>query len=127
MSKSPPRSLLRQLYPALAWLVLIAVFGQVALAMFGVSFRAHVALGAAIGALSLLLALIAYRAQLSGTSRTLSVVLPCLLVLQLLFIGFDTYLPILTDLHAINAFVILGVALVLALDAEDEETISHVP
>jgi hypothetical protein len=41
-------------------------------------------------------------------------------LLQLLLIGFRAQLPVLASLQRINALVILGIALVVAIEAEEE-------
>jgi hypothetical protein len=113
-----------RLYLAAAWLMPAAVLSQIGLALFGVPLAFHGLIGAVVGLLSLLLIRLALVTPASHSQRALAVALGLLIGLQPCLIALRLIVPAVGALHAVNAFVILGVALALALDVDETQTAS---
>lgn len=97
-----------------------AVFLQIGLAFAGISLQYHRILGGLIGLVALLLAGLAVSARLPRATTVLSCALPLLVALQLGFIALRGMLPALAAAHGINAILILGLALIVAVEAEEQ-------
>lgn len=108
-------------FRVLAYVTLAAVVVQIAFAglgAFGASFDPHRALGAAVGALILLLLIVMLVARPNRTSMLLTALLVVLGIAQFAFAGLGDQ----TDawfgaLHAVNALAIMGVTARLAAGA----------
>ena len=113
----PPRS-----YLVVARLMPLAVLSQVGLAMFGIPLAGHVVIGGIVGAMAILLVWLVRAANPPSSQHSLALGLLALVGLQPCLIALSPRFSALAVLHGINGFVILGVALALALDAEGAGT-----
>lgn len=109
---------LRRTYLLVARLMPLAVLGQVGLAVFGIPLAGHAVLGGIVGAMAILLVWLVRAINPPSSQHSLAFGLLALVGLQPFFIALSPRFPALAALHAINGFVILGVALALALDSE---------
>jgi hypothetical protein len=103
-----------------ARLLVGAVIVQISLLILGMPVGYHQAFGVVVGLLALALALLAISGQVSRSTIRLSILLPVLVLVQLLLVVLRVFLPVLTGLHGVNALVIFGVALIVAIEAEEE-------
>lgn len=109
-------------YPAsrtlIAWLMPPAVLTQIGLALFGAPLPVHAVLGLGVGFLALSLRLLTPASRFSNSQRALTGGLlaalclqPCLIALRVLWLPAGA-------VHQINAFLIFGIAIALALDSD---------
>lgn len=112
-------------YPAVVWLMPLAVLSQIGLALFGIPLAIHALLGIVVGGLALFINRLVLATNPSQSQRVLAIALVGFLALQPCFIVLKAMLPLLGAVHEVNAFVILGVSCALALDVE--ETSSEAP
>jgi hypothetical protein len=112
----------RRAHLVVARVLVAAVFLQIGIPFLGIPIVYHRAFGVVIGLLALALALLAVAGRASRSTRRLSSGLPLLVLLQLALIAFSGRLPALATLHGIDAFVILALALVVAIESEEEAT-----
>lgn len=110
---------LRRTYLLVARLMPLAVLGQVGLAVFGIPLAGHAVLGGIVGAMAILLVWLVRAINPPSSQHSLAFGLLALVGLQPCFIALSPRFSALVALHAINGFVILGVALALALDSEE--------
>jgi hypothetical protein len=106
-------------YPAVVWLMPLAVLSQIGLALFGIPLVIHALLGIVVGGLALFVNRLVLATNASQSQRVLAIALVGLLALQPCLIALKAILPLLAAVHEVNAFVILGVSCALALDVEE--------
>jgi hypothetical protein len=108
----------RRIHLLVARALVIAVFGQIGLGV--VALPIHQVFGILIGALSVMLAVSAVRGGFSRSTRGLSVAFLALTGLQGVFIALSDSVPLFTAFHLFNGFLLFAIAIVVAIESEDE-------
>lgn len=108
----------RRLHLVAARSLLGAVGVQIGLGV--IALPVHAWTGLLVGALALLVAGSGMRAGFSPSTTGLSVAALLLACLQGALIALSDAIPLLGILHVIDGFVLLGVAIVVAIESEDE-------
>jgi hypothetical protein len=108
----------RQIHLVSARLLVGAVMSQIALGI--IALPVHEWTGLLVGLLSLVVAIAAVRGRFSPSTVGLSVATVVLVGLQGVFIALADSVSVLGILHLIDGFAIFGIAIVVAIESEDE-------
>ena len=116
------RSIVRKIHVVIAWLVVVALVVQVWLAGQGVfdqsaGFAPHRNLGYAIGLIPIVLLVLGLLGGMGRRVAILAVAIFLLVILQSILVFQQTSNPSIAALHPVNGFLILLLAIVLALDS----------
>jgi hypothetical protein len=109
---------MRHVHLIAARLLVGAVMAQIALGV--IALRIHAWTGLVVGLLSLVVAVSAVRGRFSRSTVGLSIATAVLVGLQGVLIALSDALSFLGILHLIDGFVIFGIAIVVAIESEDE-------
>jgi hypothetical protein len=109
---------MRHIHLIAARLLIGAVMAQIALGV--IALRIHAWTGLVVGLLSLVVAVSAVRGRFSRSTVGLSIATAVLVGLQGVLIALADTLSFLGILHLIDGFVIFGIAIVVAIESEDE-------
>jgi hypothetical protein len=109
---------MRHIHLIAARLLVGAVMAQIALGV--IALRVHAWTGLVVGLLSLVVAVSAVRGRFSRSTVGLSIAAAVLVGLQGVLIALSDTLSFLGILHLIDGFVIFGIAIVVAIESEDE-------
>jgi hypothetical protein len=109
---------MRHIHLIAARLLVGAVMAQIALGV--IALRIHAWTGLVVGLLSLVVTVSAVRGRFSRSTVGLSIATAVLVGLQGVLIALSDALSFLGILHLIDGFVIFGMAIVVAIESEDE-------
>jgi hypothetical protein len=108
----------RQIHLVSARLLVGAVMSQIALGI--IALPVHEWTGLLVGLLSLVVAIAAVRGRFSPSTVGLSVATVVLVGLQGVFIALADSVSVFGIVHLIDGFIIFGIAIVIAIESEDE-------
>jgi hypothetical protein len=108
----------RRLHLVAARLLVGAVMSQIALGV--IALPVHAWTGLVVGLLSLLVAVAGVTGRFSSSTVGLGVAALVLVGLQGVLIALADTVPVLGIVHLIDGFVIFGIAIVIAIESEDE-------
>lgn len=108
----------RQIHLIAARVLVGGVMAQLALGV--ISLRIHAWTGPLVGLLSLVVALAAVRGKFTSSTVGLSVAALVLVVFQGVFIALSDAVPVFGIVHLIEGLIIFGLAIVIAIESEDE-------
>jgi hypothetical protein len=108
----------QQIHLIAARLLVGAVLAQIALGV--IALPVHEWTGLVVGLLSLVVATAGARGRFSRSTVGLGIASVVLVGLQGVFIALSDAIPAFGILHLVDGFVIFGVAIVIAIESEDE-------
>ena len=108
----------RRIHLLAARLLVVAVMAQIAIGV--IALRVHAWTGSVVGLLALVIAAAGLRGRFSSSTTMLSVAALVLVALQGALVALSDLVPLLGIIHLIDGFVIFGIAIVLAIESEDE-------
>jgi hypothetical protein len=112
---------IRQIHLVAARLLVGAVLAQIGLGV--IALPIHEWTGAVVGLVSLIVAVAAIRGRFTSSTVGLSVAALVLVALQGLLIALADTIPLLGIIHLIDGFIIFGIAIVVAIESEDERRV----
>ena len=108
----------RQIHLVAARLLVGAVLAQIGLGV--IALPIHEWTGTVVGLVSLIVAVAAVRGRFTSSTVGLSIAALVLVALQGILIALADTIPALGIIHLIDGFVIFGIAIVVAIESEDE-------
>lgn len=108
----------RQIHLIAARLLVGAVLSQIALGV--IALPVHAWTGLPVGLLSVMVAIAGVRGQFTSSTVGLSIASVLLVGLQGVFIALSDAIPAFGIVHLVDGFVIFGIAIVIAIESEDE-------
>jgi hypothetical protein len=108
----------RQIHLIAARLLVGAVLSQIALGV--IALPVHEWTGLGVGLLSLIVAIAGVRGPFTRSTIGLSIASVVLVGLQGVFIALSDAIPAFGIVHLVDGFIIFGIAIVIAIESEDE-------